>query len=627
MLFAQAPADSLQMDSVVITASRTSVFATGIRQQRYDSLTLARYSGRALDELLSGESDLYIKSYGPGSLATSSFRGGSASHTALVWNGIAINNPSLALSDLSIIPVFFSDEISLQYGGSGTLWGSGNVGGAILMDSHLPADSGMQFSLSADAGSWNNSRIAAACFIGGRKAGFMLRAAGSAGKNDFPFADYTQAGAPRTLQKNAAFVQQVFLPAFVFRPNGKNEISVQGWIQSSHRQIPPALLQGPTAAEQEDAAYRLNASWKHYGERSKFIFRSALLNDHIGYEDSVISLYSQSASWTLVNEAEFTCRLSSWLIMQGGLVDTYTEAVSESFSRKRQNRTAAFLSFAGNLLHERLRYTLAFREEQAEGKILPFIPSAGIEWQFAEWISLRANGTRSYRLPSFNDLYWRPGGNPDLLPESGWSGDGGLNLRFRFGKWKLEGDFASFYRRMQNWIIWLPASNSVWTPQNALEVLSRGYEISAHAGYASGKWRLNAGFRMSHVISTNEKTASPADASLGKQLIYVPYDKIGTSAGLQWKSWLLHLDYNFTGFRYTSSDNSAFLPSFDLFSARLSWKGKILNETILLYAQAGNISDRYYELVLSRPMPGISFRCGLEIRFLAGRNFKSKSSK
>ncbi|MGV2480682.1 UNVERIFIED_CONTAM: TonB-dependent receptor, partial [Salmonella enterica subsp. enterica serovar Weltevreden] len=54
-------------------------------------------------------------------------------------------------------------------------------------------------------------------------------------------------------------------------------------------------------------------------------------------------------------------------------------------------------------------------------KILPFIPSIGAEWNvFGPW-HWQAKASRLYRYPNFNDLYWNPGGNPNLNPENGYS--------------------------------------------------------------------------------------------------------------------------------------------------------------------------------------------------------------
>lgn len=613
---AQSTVDSLQMDSVVILASRSSAFSAGIKTVHYDSASLNRFSNSGLNDLLAAESELFIKSYGPGSLATSSFRGAGGNHTAVVWNGISLISPTHGLTDLSLLPMLFVDEVSIQYGGSGTLWGSGNVGGAVLLNSKIPAGEGWRFDLSSNAGSFGNYQEAVRVQHAGKKADFSLRGFVQGGKNDFPYTNYNLSSLPLLHQYNAAVFQWGIMPEFAFRPNEKNEINVHGWIQYMERQIPPAMTQGATAAQQNDGNIRITANWNHYRDRSKFVFRTALLNDIIDYSDSLINLYSESRAWTLIAEGESTFRLFKGHLLQTGLINTFSKAYSETYPEgKEQNRTAVFANFAGEVLHERLHYSIGIREELVDGEFTPVIPSAGINFQFFNWFDLRLNGTRSYRLPTFNDLYWAPGGNPDLLPELGWSSDAGMSFHFKFYKWTLESDAGVFYRRMENWILWLPTAGGYWSPENVQEVLSRGIETAHSLGRNFGNWKLSCSVRSSYVISTNEKAASASDASLGKQLIYVPYNKTTASLMLQYKSWSIYSNYSFNGFRYTSSDNSEFLPGYNLYSARLSWQHKFKTNTVKAFAEANNIFDQPYEVIASRPMPGRNFRMGIQFSF------------
>src|SRR6476469_9204389 len=96
-----------------------------------DTLTLARYNTTSVSDLLSNQSTVHIKSYGNGNIATTSLRGGSSYQTALLWNGLNIQNAMLGMPDLSIIPTLFFDNVTVEYGGGSALWGSGAVGGCI----------------------------------------------------------------------------------------------------------------------------------------------------------------------------------------------------------------------------------------------------------------------------------------------------------------------------------------------------------------------------------------------------------------------------------------------------------------------------------------------------------------
>src|SRR5690606_5385087 len=54
------------------------------------------------------------------------------------------------------------------------------------------------------------------------------------------------------------------------------------------------------------------------------------------------------------------------------------------------------------------------RADYYDDDMVPLIPSAGMEWQFARSLPvlIRANAARNFHKPTLNDLYWIPGGNP-----------------------------------------------------------------------------------------------------------------------------------------------------------------------------------------------------------------------
>src|ERR1043165_3827875 len=92
----------------------------------------------ALSTLLSQQMPVFVKSYSFNGLATLHFRGASAAQSQVLWNGVPIQNASLGVADVSTMPVLFMNKVSVVYGGSGALLGSGNVGGALLLENEQP---------------------------------------------------------------------------------------------------------------------------------------------------------------------------------------------------------------------------------------------------------------------------------------------------------------------------------------------------------------------------------------------------------------------------------------------------------------------------------------------------------
>ena len=77
-------------------------------EKKYENLQTIEYqkekiSSTSMAELLQSHSDVYIKSYGLGSIATLSIRGSSSNQNLLLWNEVPVDNPMLGLSDISLI--------------------------------------------------------------------------------------------------------------------------------------------------------------------------------------------------------------------------------------------------------------------------------------------------------------------------------------------------------------------------------------------------------------------------------------------------------------------------------------------------------------------------------------------
>src|SRR5688572_15081807 len=87
--------DTIPLEQVEVYAPALDRFAQGQKVVNFDSKLLETYSARSLGDLLQEKSPVFVRQYGAGMLASPSFRGTSAGHTAVFWNGLPINSPSL----------------------------------------------------------------------------------------------------------------------------------------------------------------------------------------------------------------------------------------------------------------------------------------------------------------------------------------------------------------------------------------------------------------------------------------------------------------------------------------------------------------------------------------------------
>ena len=108
--------DTILIREVIINGKFTAGEISETKAVVIDSSVMANYRHRTLSDLVSENTTLYIKSYGPGGISTPSLRGTSAGHTQIAWNGINLNSPMLGQFDLSLVPAGLIDGIDVYMG-------------------------------------------------------------------------------------------------------------------------------------------------------------------------------------------------------------------------------------------------------------------------------------------------------------------------------------------------------------------------------------------------------------------------------------------------------------------------------------------------------------------------------
>lgn len=440
----------------------------------------------------------------------------------------------------------------------------------------------------------------------------------AAARNDFEFHNTARRDAPLQQQRNADFRQWGVLAEQHYRINTRQRINARLWYQNSDRLIPPTMLQESSSAQQQDESYRATAEWQRMGDRVKTMLRAAYFDERLQYYAFDSALASPSRSRTAIVEAEAHIRLTDRQLLNVGLNNTYAQAFSEGYPEgPQQNRAVLFASYRYTTTNKRSVSTVSIRQEVLGSDLVPLTGSIGSEYILANWLTAKANAARVYRIPTFNDLYWSPGGNPELLPESGYSGEVGLALKSEATEKRvqLSGDLTYFSRTMDNWIIWLPGP-AFWSPQNMMNVWSRGLESRGEISLRLPDVVIKFGGMSNYVLSTNQVAKSVNDASVDKQLIYVPVYSGNGRASVLYKKLMATFGMTYTGYRYTSTDNREFLDPFWLANASLAYDMPMGgNNALSITMQGFNLFSERYEVMQSRPMPLRNFQVGISLRF------------
>lgn len=624
-LQSKAQKDSVHLiNPVLIEADvRVIYFQQGLKFENIDSTFLSNNLNLSAADVLSRMSSVYIKSYGGSGLATSSFRGGSANHTAILWNGFNLQSPVTGMIDLSLIPTGLFNSLSLQYGGKAAVWGSGAIGGTIHLKSNLNFNEGTSTKMYAGFGSYNEKNIQAVANFSNLKFSNSTKIFHSDAKNNYKYISYANEVQDTLKLSNAEANQNSLMQENKFKIKENQWLETHIWLQENKREIPPTLFQQKNDAFQEDRAMRFSGSYHRYFKTWNLNFKSAYFDEYLKYKDNEFSKLDENKSQTNINEFIINKTISRSLISMG-MNNTYANSKSVEFITFNpiQNKTALFGSFQFMSKKANLIIVGSVRQEWVNTNKVPLTWSLGIDYYLKQWLKLKANASRLFRIPTLNDLFWKEGGNQNLLPENGYAFESGIQFIIPKNnkKYKLELDLTAFSRKIENWIIWLPNGN-FWSPQNLMHVWSRGAETSTNFSLSMNKIKVFSHFKTSYVLSENTSSLLQNDASLNQQLIYVPIYSGQLNYGVIYNKITCMFNHTYTGYRYTSSDHSEYLIPYYLHHINLAYALTLKKMTIDFQFQVNNILNKSYQVLAARPMPGINYRAGIVF------NFKSNYGK
>ncbi len=598
----------LYLREIEVTAERIDLTDIGKHTDRIDSHILSLRHHDNLASMLSMHTPLFVRSYGAGTLATLGIRGGSASHTQVLWNGIPLRNPMLGLQDLALIPTAFFDKAAIHYGGHGAAFGSGAVGGLIsISNSPVSSINGIQLNLSA--GSWGQRAGDIQLDYGFRKIRFSSRLFTQHAENNFRFR--LAKLLPERNQVHHQLKNHGFLQEISYSLNDKQWLTGRLWFQYADRQIPPTSTQTTSKSAQQDKTLRASLQWNYIGAKFHWQLKSAWLDEINDFQDTLILLYAHNQFRTWLAEGETSFNLGHNVSVAGGIYTEVALGESKNYGSVISRNQAAVFSSLRFIAKDWL-WRLQAREELTEDSWSPLLIDLSTEWSGVKRVTIKTSLSRNYRMPTLNDLNWRPGGNPDLLPEQGWTVETGINYRLSGKHINLSTSLTGYSRVIDQWIMWMPPVKDLreyWSPINIAKVKSQGIETRGALVWSMGKWKFDINTGMDLTWSTFETPLEEFKIEEGEQLFYVPVENIMAGVVVQLHHWSGYYNHHWFG---TSSGINDQINAANVGSAGISvhFENHKLKES--LYLQMDNVWNVPYRIIERRPMPGRSFIAGVK---------------
>ena len=627
--------DTVKLIDEVFVLAKKDLDESGLKITKIDSLIIETKALGDLSSLLSENSTVFIKSYGRGSLATASFRGTNASHTKVVWNNIVLNSPMLGMVDMSQIPASAGDNITLYHGSASLSKSANAIGGLIELNSAPIWEKGIKAKIVSSVGSYSSYDNLAELNIGNKKFQSVSRVYHSISQNDFPFINNDITDTITDYRKNADYTRYGIIQEFYLRTGKKSNASVKFWAQDSDRGVPGLTTNegGPNSSKnrQNNALRIFSVNYVYYGEKTKLELNSGANQQIATYNSTnyingygfLPVVHAISKTLSVFNSASLKYLLSEKTELSSRISYNYHDVNSiewirqQSYDTTRSEGGISISLFTSSI--KNLRAGVLIRQDFYDGKLSPFIPSASGEYFINEKISIKGSVARNFNIPSLNDLYFTPGGNPDLKPEQGFSADAGITNIYTRKNLAIKTEAGINYSKIYDWILWRPTAMGYWTPDNIDAVIASGAELNINLLFQSNNFKFNSIANYAFTKSVRADVVETInDESTGKQLPYIPKHSANLYSRISWKNYYFSYQWTYFSTRYTTSAAEpgilvSIYPYFmnDISAGRSFETKKLFFD---LNFKVYNLFNEAYRSVLWQPMPGRNYAIQLTLR-------------
>ncbi len=552
-----------------------------IRKTPY--LVLSDTTDNTLAEKLMDSAAFQLRIYGKGMVAGISIRGGDPSHTQVLWQGIPVNSPLNGQTDLNTVNLFSFDRIALYTGGNAVAFGSGAVSGAIDLQALPDFSKRLHALMRLTYGQYGEKTGAGKISWSHRRWNIKVSFLNKKDQNVFRW------NTPAYINRNGAITQTDYA-THIFYKGKKSFFRLHFQDTRTGRELSGTLYsQSQSYLKNHDTRFATGWDFK-YAFMHSFL-KTGFIKEHYQYyyiRGGEVSGEGKAGTFYLETggEKKWNTRFSTHVMFT--LKNTTGKTLN--FSTRSRLVKSLHINQTIHLPVVNLKGGIRLSQYAKYQKpVTTYYFSMYKQWHH---FHLKAGMNTFFRLPTFNDLYWQPGGNPSLVPETGREWE--ASVQYKHKHISLGSNF--FYRRVNNLIRWLPGNDNLWHPQNIEKISGSGAEMYGNTHFIRKPWRINPGFRLTYQHIINEST--------GKFLIYTPKLIITAGIPLQYKNMYLKYGYRYQSYYFTNPSNTDFVREHHLHAVEAGVKFPSVEAGF----RVDNLLNTYYQLMPARPMPGRTFR-------------------
>lgn len=459
--------------------------------------------GAQIDDLLAEMPGVQIRRYGGvGERFEISIRGSRPEQVPVFLDGVRLDTSLTGRSDLSTLCLDALQEIQVTRGAGAARAGSGAIGGVVNLVSRAAGDE-PETRLRISGGSFDSIEGSVRHSRRVRDWDLSLSYCGFRTDGDFRFQQPIQKiggvsiGSSETVKRVNNDSERHTGLARIGRRVGEGQFRIT--------QLFSDLDRGSPGFGSVEPAQRLEAREKNQSSLTSLAFDHPISQLPTGRFEFILSHRFESNSFedeplgpasdavdirTDVHNSTLRMNLS----VDGDALSAHHRfsLLGEGRFDLRQSNETHSKSRAGIAIRVELesswwdrRFSLSpsLRLERFGGLDVEWIPGILVRAEPLDWIEIRAALARSYRVPSFQELFLPDKGyergNPNLRPEEAWSVEVGATLRSPFESPWLDGEIEAtwFAGEIENTIAFQLIGSNVSAPVNTGRSDTRGYEL------------------------------------------------------------------------------------------------------------------------------------------------------
>lgn len=555
-------------------------------------------------------------------------RDASANKVLILIDGQRMNNAQSGEFNATTIPIDAVEKVEVLRGGNSARYGADAVGGVVnFILKKATEKSKMDLGLRATYGSFNSQYYNIYTSNAIKDFNYYLSYKRTQSDGDFKYKELNGTESTRKNNKTEANdflvklgynnilpLSTLTLTTQITRSDAGSPGSVVG-LANYASVTPNAKLKS------DNNIFNLNYSQQEVFGKADLSVNTYFHYFRTRYDDPDAGTHSDHKNRAYGIELSQNNPICDLITLTYGYTYRHDNANSSSFKEDKDRNThsvhaAANLNFKKvNFFFDNISFVPAARYDAPSDfdKVVSPKVSLILANSSAYAFSVSAHLSKSYRAPTFNDLYWPfdgyTVGNPNLKPEKGTSFETGYSVTLPFLN-NTQINMTYFASELEDQIIWTPDNAFIWTPMNLDKSKTSGLETFVKTKFFGDI----IGLELNHTyMDARDKSGKKND---DKILIYRPYHKADVNTSFTLDKFSVNLNYQYMSERFVNTDNTKRLSDVSIWNMNFGYSPNLFGLKWSARFDINNLFDKNYRQSDGYPMPGRQFRVTLGMNLL-----------